>query len=86
MCTSGVYRRARHEVRVKDRIVYIYIYIYMFPHSRLEHLEHVSRMIDDWFAEVDGPSKGERFKVNRGGDFFSRITTDIFLNENDTSR
>lgn len=45
-------------------------YIYICSRTRLEHLEHVSRMIDDWFAEVDGPSKGERFKVNRGGDFF----------------
>lgn len=26
-------------------------------------------MIDDRFAEVDGPSKGERFKVNRGETF-----------------
>lgn len=34
---------------------------------------HTSRMIDDQYAEIDGPSKGERFKVNRGETFFHHI-------------
>lgn len=47
------------------------MYLYTFPRNRLEHLEHISRMIDDQYAEVDGSLKGERFKVNRGETFFS---------------